>query len=444
MAKGPKRSMLRRQRIRTAMRVEVPERCDVCVVGGGAAGLAAGIAAAEAGASVVVLDAGTECGLSILATGNGRCNLANVDLSPSHYNDPAFVGAVMGPTPVEDVRAFFEESGLALFEVEDGRLFPRSLQAASVRNVLLARAQRAGVVLAAARPVVRVASTAAIDGACSYSVADNPQRAFCARTSAAELREAPQVDAQGDSAFEVAYGLLPLGLDDPFVADRTLAARTVVLATGGTHARELELPELERTPLSPALCPLACSHLPWGSLLAGRSASCELAILREGEEVFREAGIVLFRSYGLSGIVTFNASRVARQGDTAVVDLLPEYSEQWVRERLEKMGDASLDGLIDPEVAHTLIDVARNRDELVGLLKHLSQRVEYPAEPEHAQVMRGGLATSGFHTDTLESTGVPGLFACGEALDVDGACGGYNLSFAWLSGLRAGKAAARR
>ena len=444
MAKAPSRSMLRRQRIRTAMRVEVPECCDVCVVGGGAAGLAAGIAAAEAGASVVVLDAGTECGLSILATGNGRCNLANADLSPSHYNDPAFVGSVMGPTPVEDVRAFFEESGLLLCQYANGHVFPRSLQAASVRHVLLARAQRAGVVLAAARPVVRVSSMTAADGACSDSVEDNPQHALCARTSSAELREAPTDDGQRDSAFEVANGVLPLDADAPFVADRTLAARSVVLATGGVNARELELPELEQVPRSPVLCPLACSHLPWGAMLAGRSVPCVLTLERAGEEVFCEEGTLLFRNYGLSGIVTFNASRVARQGDWAHIDLLPELREAELSQVLEARGDAALAGLIDPEVASVLIDVASSRKELLGLVKHLTLRVEGPAEPEHAQVMRGGLATSGFSPDTLESRRVPGLFACGEALDVDGSCGGYNLSFAWISGLRAGKAAAQR
>ena len=434
MAKAPSRNMLRRQRIRTAMRVEVPESCDVCVVGGGAAGLAAGIAAAHAGASVVVLEAGLECGLSILATGNGRCNLTNADLSPEHYNDPAFAGAVMGDVALEDITGFFEECGLLMHQSGDGRFFPRSLQAASVRNVLLERARREGVVLAAARPVVRVTP---VEGASRNSAGDVLAQGTRCGLSPTESLQAPDAEA---SRFEVGYGLLPLDRDAEFVADRTLAARSVVLATGGVNTQAIDLPELERTPLEPVLCPLACSHLPWGSMLAGRSVPCSLAILREGEEVFREVGTLLFRKYGISGIVTFDASRVAREGDEAVIDLLPECSEQWLRERLARLGTAALSGLIDPEVAEVLTDIARGTDELVGLVKRLTYRVVGPAEPEHAQVMRGGLATSGFSPATLESKRVPGLYACGEALDVDGACGGYNLSFAWLSGIRAGLA----
>ena len=114
--------------------MRVPERCDVCVVGGGASGLAAAIAAAEAGASVVVLERAAECGRTILATGNGRCNLSNARLERGRYNDPAFVEAVCGAAFGSDVLGFLEGCGLAVVEEGGGRLYPLSRQAASVRT----------------------------------------------------------------------------------------------------------------------------------------------------------------------------------------------------------------------------------------------------------------------------------------------------------------------
>ena len=155
--KGQARTRERERLLADAARVELPRHADVCVIGGGAAGLVAAIAAREAGARVVVLERDLACGRTILATGNGRCNFCNVALEPEHYNHPDLAAAVMGEPAeaLEDVLGFFRGCGLAWAE-EDGRLYPRSRQAASVRNVLLARCWRDGVTLAPAR--VRVAT----------------------------------------------------------------------------------------------------------------------------------------------------------------------------------------------------------------------------------------------------------------------------------------------
>ena len=155
-ARRTSRSQAREAALAAAAAVRVPGRCDVCVIGGGAAGLAAAIAAAEDGASVVVLERSAECGRAILATGNGRCNFSNARLAWERYNDPAFIEAVCGPGFGQDVLSFFEECGLAWAEEEGGRLYPLSRQAASVREVLLGHAARSGVVLAPAREVTGV------------------------------------------------------------------------------------------------------------------------------------------------------------------------------------------------------------------------------------------------------------------------------------------------
>ncbi len=391
MARGPRRasrSRAREEALAAAAAVRVPARCDVCVVGGGASGLAAAIAAAEAGMSVVVLDRAPACGRTILATGNGRCNFSNARLDWERYNDPVFVEAVCGPRFGEDVLDFFEGCGLAWAEEEGGRLYPLSRQAASVREVLLPRAQRAGVVLAPAREVTGV-------------------------------------ERAGDG-WRVAY---------EGAGDGRVAARAVVLSVGGGEKIVRSL-GLACTPFEPVLCALAC-EAPAGVTpadLDGRRAHVNARLLRDGSEVARGTGEVLFRSYGLSGIVVFDLSRTARPGDVIALDLTS--GMDGARARALARAAGGLAGLLDPVIASALgDDVEAARD--------LRFTVRGPAEPERAQVTRGGLLTAQFDQKTLEARGLPGLFACGEALDVDGACGGFNLAWAWKSGLVAGTGAAR-
>ncbi len=408
-----------RERLLEACRAaEPPSACDVCVVGGGAAGLVACVAAAEAGASVTCLEAAPEAGRTILATGNGRCNLANRDLSPRHYTHPDLVSRVMGADATERVLRLFSECGLACVE-EEGRLYPRSLQAASVRDVLLARARRSGALLACARRAL----------------------------SAARVGDAWRVSFRAE--WEGG-------------GERSLSCRSLVVATGGVHRLPFEAEAGgRRLPLvgpEPVLCPLTCEADPSCEprrapyLLArldGRRARCEATLLRAGEPVAREAGEVLFRPWGISGIASLDLSRHAAAGDLVSLDLVPELREDEVARRLGALGadrrdlEAALAGLLDPEVARALLEVAAEPGRLAALAKGLALRVVGLAAPERAQVMRGGVEVGALDADTLEVRGMPRLHACGEAVDVDGACGGYNLSWAWLSGLRAGAAAAR-
>lgn len=372
--KKPSRAQRKEALAAAAAAVKVPERCDVAVIGGGAAGLVAATVAAEAGASVVVYERELECGRTILATGNGRCNFANEDLDAERYNDPAFVRAVCGDAWLSDVLGFWRGCGLA-WTSEGGRLYPASLQAASVRNVLLERCCRAGVVLACGREVDAARGAGSI-------AASSPE------------------DAAGSSVPRAA---------------------SVVAATGGAG--------------EPVLCPIA-AHPADGDVslaeLDGRRARVQAELLRGGEVVFAEAGEVLFRPWGLSGIVMFDFSRRVRAGDVVRLDLtcgIPK--AELVR--------LAPDGVLDPRIARALGGGRRALERA----RALDFVLEGLAETNKAQVKRGGLPTSDFDASTLASRTCPGFFACGEALDVDADCGGFNLAWAWKSGMVAGAAAAR-
>lgn len=388
---GPSRARREREETLAALAVALPPEADVVVVGGGAAGLVAAIRAAETGARCVALERAAGLGRTILATGGGRCNLANESLSPSRYNDPAFVGAVSGGRMLDDVLALFDGCGLALTR-EDGRLYPASLSAASVRDVLLARARRAGVVACCCREA-------------------------CEVRRAGDWWHVGTRDAQGR----------PGGID----------ARAVVVATGGGRqgGQGVAGLRLNAHPWTPVLAPLAAHGLPFEAL-DGQRVRARGRLLRQGAQVADERGEWLFRPYGLSGIAAFDLSRAALPGDELELDLVPDLDQAAVRRLRGRAG--SFAGMVAPCVAAALLP-SPDADP-----KHVRCTVDGVAHPELAQVARGGLATSGFEAATLEARALPGVFACGEALDVDGPCGGYNLAWAWESGMVAGAAAARR
>lgn len=415
------------------------EPYDVAVVGGGASGLAAAIAAARDGARTCIVERDVACGLPILATGNGRCNLSNERLDPRRYRHPDIARRVMGDDPEAAVSRLFDSLGLLASPIE-GRLYPVTRRAESVRDVLLSGCARANV-----------------DSLCGSEV----RSASCAGGTWTLEVDVPALGVRMEEAGKAALRRARKALAAAPRDSRVLRAHAVVLAPGGACAKTCGLfavPHLDEEPL---LCPIACDG-PNGmglDALDGLRAEGMLTLKRGGACVAFEEGEVLFRPYGISGIAAFNLSRRIEAGDTIELDLFPRLNEPALRRLLERrvqavgafLGEpAWFDGMLARPLAGAVCAYARalgnDLAAVASALHRFPLAVTGTAEHAQAQVRRGGIPWSAVDAETLSvtrATSGHGLYACGEALDMDADCGGYNLAWAWISGLRAGAAAAQ-
>ena len=412
---------------------------DVLVIGGGASGLAAAITAARAGKSVCIVERDVACGLKLLATGNGRCNLSNESINPQRYNHPVFVESVMGPQPEQELMGFFSSLGI-MTTSEEGRLYPRSLRAESVRDALLTVCDCLGITLICGANV----ATAHKDPEGWTLQIDRPARALKAKKHddrKSELRSLRRALANAPRK------------------NVTLQAHAAIIATGGNPAGIAETFILPLTPLCPVLCPVSASVVGDRTALKtldGLRVRARLTLTRNHEELWCEDGEVLFRTFGISGVAAFNLSRRINQGDTVLLDFFPDFSKEelldTLNQRVKVLGDFLpqnphwLDGMLAPQLSHVVCTAfeqchpgSRDVIHLVSILKHFKLSVEGTAEERSAQVTRGGISIECVSVPDLcvsSATGAP-LYVCGEALDIDADCGGFNLAWAWLSGIRA-------
>lgn len=424
---------------------------DVAIIGGGASGLAAAITAARAGARCCIVEADVEAGLGILATGNGRCNISNARLAPRHFLHEDAARAMFDAHAERDIADFFERLGLMLAEEGEGRLYPVTRRAESVRDVLLNACSRLGVDILTCATVSHAAPCTSPSGYWDLTLS-----VPAAALSFKQGRDAKARVRNARKALAVAEH-----------TERTLHARRVIIAVGGRSASTCEVFRLAHLNETPVLCPIACeidSNAPGATRhalalehLDGLRVEGALSLMREGAVIASEAGEVLFRPYGISGIAALNLSRRIEPGDIIELDLFPSLGQADMTELLRSRassigsycGDASwFDGLVARPLASLLCamlnDSADPMAHAATLLHHLRFRVHGTTEHAQAHIHRGGIPLSSVNLETCgivsfhDGTSPSGLFACGEALDMDADCGGYNLAWAWTSGMRAG------
>lgn len=392
------------------------------IIGGGAAGLAAAISAARAGAQVTILEAQNRVGKKLLKTGNGRCNLTNARVRKHDYNDSSFVERIIDAQTPEAIVDFFARIGLLVSEQGEGRVYPLSNSANSVLDVLRYACQHMGVRMLCE---------------CKATSIERTGRGFTVACEDGRMHECSNV---------------------------------LVATGGGTHI--LESVGHTIVPFVPVLCPLKTETRDIRDLSGVRAkvALRAYAIEHEDVELAHEEGEVLFREYGLSGIVTFDMSRFVEPGNWLGIDFVPQQDEEEFLECLRRRHSSIcsqlgmdgkalpsffeyMAGCFHPKVNDAIVCAAGFRstdlvqDFMLPLIaskaKDFRLKVLEIGDKAQAQVMRGGADTSQFDRGTLESKVCPGVFAAGETLNVDGRCGGFNLHWAWASGIVAGTAAAR-
>ena len=394
----------------------------ILVIGGGASGMVAALTAAQDPRNqVTLLERQSRVGRKLLATGNGRCNLSNRKISTAHYHGctDAFLLPALTAFPVEDTLAFFETLGLLTVTEASGRVYPFSDQANSVLDVLRFSLERSGITVVCGSEVTSLAKKA---------------RGYSAKTAA------------GSSYY----------------GDK------VILACGGQAGGKLGGTDLgyrllkslghRITDLSPSLVQVRTDTAAIRGL-KGVRADAGLVLKENGATVAVGGGEVQFTDFGISGPAAFDLSRAIRSGQTLLLDLLRPWDEAalldfWRRRREafpSLLTEDFLTGALHNRLGQAVLRAAGlphgrrieslNDDELSRLTrvaKHFPLTVLGTMGFDQAQVTAGGADTSQFRADTLESRLCPGLFACGEVLDVDGDCGGYNLQWAWSSGRLAG------
>ncbi len=444
------------------MKARPQTRYDVAIIGGGASGLAAAIAAGRAGASVCVLERDIACGLPILATGNGRCNLSNTQLDSRRYHDAAAAKSVLGRDGAARAATFFDSLGIMTCEVE-GRLYPITRRAETVRDCLLGACERLGVDM---RCGVELQG-AALDPAAGPN---DPEGAWILDVCEPDR----PIYVHGDHSDRAALRRARKVLAGAQMARRQIRARSLIIAVGGSSHAICDLLDIPHLDEEPVLCPIAGTlGYPGGGLggaesnrsdasespldgLDGLRLEVMLTLKRKGACIAYEEGEVLLRPYGISGIAAFNLSRRCQAGDLIEMDLFPACNNDQLadtlRAREQHVGSwngepAWFDGVLPRALAAYVCECVNGAGDAIAasaaLLHRITLRVTGTCEHQQAQVRRGGIPFSSINTDTLAITSRPHLFACGEALDQDADCGGYNLGWAWLSGLRAGEAASR-
>lgn len=407
---------------------------DIGIIGAGASGMASGIAALECkpDAKVLLIEKKEKPGRKLAASGNGRCNITNIFCA--EYRSTA---------------DFLSHVGILLREEEQGRVYPYAGQAAQVADILQAQLLKQGASFLTGDPVISFDRASEKKG---FSVITASGRRIIVLKLIVSCggKAGPQYGTSGD---------------------------------GYAWARRFGH---QVTKLVPVLTPLILADNYPGIDLKGVRAKAEVSLLRDGKIIASEKGEIQFTEYGVSGIAVFNLSRFVRieknesmqegmQRYEISVDFLPEFSISELAQFLEKKYRASSNGfdssilrtIVDDKIAETIVKAIFFEER--ARRDHLKERKfslpEVSILPEHftvlaeklkafrfgitkaagwkaAQCTGGGIPLAEIEAETGESKLQEGLYFTGEILDYDGPCGGYNLNHAWLTGERAGRAAA--
>jgi len=390
---------------------------NIIIIGAGASGIVTAINAKNENNRVILLEKNDRIGKKLLATGNGRCNYTNMILSEKNYSSPEFVKRTLDEFSNEDLINYFKILGLES-TLDGNRVYPISLKANSVLNILIYWLEKKGI-------EVKIKS---------------------------QVKEIKKV--------KTGYEVITNG--EIFKAD------VVVLAFGGkampasgsdgVSFEILKKMGIRVTNLKPALTQLKLDSK-YLKHLSGTKVIGRARLLRDEKVIEEREGEILFTNYGISGPPILDMSVNAKEGDIIEVPLINNLKKDcidMVYNRYYMFPDFSLEefliGLVDKKFIHYIVDsldmdknTAMNMifmgdfEKIIGLLLKSHFKVTGNTGFKNAQVTRGGVSLEEVSPENYESKKFKDLYIIGEALDIDGDCGGYNLHFAFGCGYRLGK-----
>ncbi len=394
------------------------------MIGGGASGIFASLILKMNGADVDLFERNVRVGKKILTTGNGRCNFSNRKMVAFDYNHPEFVKSVFKQYSVDDTLAFFRSIGIESIEEENGKLFPLSLQAASIVNVFLYELEHSDIQL---HTNAYITSIKRIDAGFILKDQNNQTYNVDKVIIATGGKAFPQTGSDG-SGFELAKSL----------------GHTI-------------------TKVKPALVKLKLDY-PFLKQIDGVKINSAISLYSDDVFIMKETGDILFTSYGISGPTVLQLSKYAIESlviskQTELdVQLITTLSEEQLINRFylfshKEIGESMIglipSRLIQPLLKEINIDIHQTistiaYEDIVSIcnkLLHWRFKVSGNKDFDDAQVTSGGIAINEINPITLESLLVPQLFFAGEVIDIDGKSGGFNLQWAWSSGYVAAKGA---
>ncbi len=400
----------------------------IAVIGGGASGMMAAITASNNGADVTIYEGNDRVGKKILATGNGKCNFSNRDMTIEHFyaGKPELVKAVLDEFPVKSTEDFFMSLGM-LVRDKGGYLYPASEQASTVLDVLRMELKKCGVRVITEAKVKKVCL---VNSECFLVINGKQEELYDAVILATGSQASPKTGSDGSG-----YALA-----------KTLGHKV--------------------SKVVPALVQLRTEQNL--KSISGVRSQASIKLMIDGKEIAEDSGELQITDYGISGIVVFQLSRLAsyalseKKSVKVSVNFMKEYSEEqyneFIKQRLATLSDRTVEqfftGILNKKLMQYFIKCAglnfdtpvSNADKnklykVFGLCKNWTVTIKDTNPFDAAQVCAGGVLLSEI-TDKMESKIHKGLYFAGELMDVDGKCGGYNLQWAWSSGYVAGLNAA--
>ncbi len=386
------------------------QKFDVAIIGGGASGLACavGLKQYEPSISVVVIEAGERLGKKLAATGNGQGNLSNADMDARHFHGSgAPLAAKLCLSSEFNPLSLFD----CLFSTDKlGRIYPAGKQASALSDCLIRKINKAGV------NVISSTKVTAVNKGFTLTLSDGGKVAADYVVLAAGGKAQKQFNTDGDG---------------------------YVLAESTGH---------KITPLSPSLVQLKCDTR-YIKNLKGIRAECGVSVTdKSGKLLVKTEGDVIFTDYGVSGNAVFYASAycAGTEGNTLSLEFLPGVPQAEIERDVLRKAEQGypegelLAGTLHNQLGRAVIRRCGSADagKIAALVKNFTLKIEGSLGFDYAQVTKGGVEASQVK-DTLESRILPRLYIVGETLDVDGDCGGYNLSWAFASGMRAAKSIAQ-